>query len=114
MTWKNLDTEQKRMDEARRHYEEALKVLPSTGAAESGRISARLADTLNNLGKLDRRQNRIDDARQHYEGALRLPSTGSAESGRVPALLGDDSNDLGAWIDTRTGWTKPANTMRKR
>jgi hypothetical protein len=33
----NFDTEQKRMDEARRHYRRALDIAPSTGPAEPDR-----------------------------------------------------------------------------
>ncbi len=68
-----LDTQQKRMDAARQHWEYALglrrqfmqrhpELPPQKG----------IATELNNLGFLDRLQNRTEDARKHYEEALNV------------------------------------------
>jgi tetratricopeptide (TPR) repeat protein len=64
----NFPTDQKRMDEARRHYELALDVRSQTGPQNLEPLAMALA--LSNLGDLDGRQNRSDDARRHYEEAL--------------------------------------------
>ncbi len=72
-TWNNLeglDTEQKRMDEARRHYEEALEFFRQLVQQSPDAYLPDMATTFNNLGNLDRLQNRTDEARQHYEQAL--------------------------------------------
>ena len=65
-----LDTEQKRMDEARWHYEEALKSYRQLAQQNPAAYLPDMATTLNEIGNLDRRENRTDDARQHYEEAL--------------------------------------------
>jgi protein O-mannosyl-transferase len=66
----DFDTEQKRMDEARRHYEEALKLYRQLVQQNPDAYLPFLATTLNEAGNVARRQNRLDDARQHYEKAL--------------------------------------------
>ncbi len=65
-----LDTEQKRLDEARRHFEEALKSYRQLAEQNPDAYLSYLAVTLNELGNLDRIQNRTDDERRHYEEAL--------------------------------------------
>ncbi len=66
-----LDTEQKRIDEARHHWEEALalnqKLLREHPEAEP---QYDMAMELSDLGFLDRIQNRLDEAHQNYEEAL--------------------------------------------
>ncbi len=76
MTAKNLaglDTEQKRMDEARRHWTQALE-LNRQLLREHPDLHPQhdMAVELNNLGFLDRRQNRMNEAGQHYEEALSI------------------------------------------
>ncbi len=66
----NLDTDQKRMDAARRHYEEALSIRRELAQHNPNVYLPDMATTLNNLGNLDRIQQRMDAARQHYEQAL--------------------------------------------
>ena len=65
-----LDTEQKRMDEARRHYEEALKSYRQLAQQNPAAYMPDMATTLNEIGNLDRRENRIEQARQNYEVAM--------------------------------------------
>ena len=65
-----LDTEQKRMDEARRHYEEALKSYRQLAQQNPAAYLPDMATTLNEIGNLDRRENRTDEARQNYEEAM--------------------------------------------
>ncbi len=67
-----FDTEQKRMNEARQHYEEALKIDRQQVRQHPEGDLQNMAMDLNNLGFLDRRQNRIDEARQHYEEAVKI------------------------------------------
>jgi tetratricopeptide (TPR) repeat protein len=59
------------MDEARQHWEEALKIYRQLAQQNPGMYLPYLAITLNDLGNLDRFQNRTDDACQHYEDALK-------------------------------------------
>ncbi len=68
----NFDTEQKRMDEARRHFERALEIRRQLAQQDPDRYLPYLAGSLTNLGTLDRQQNRPDDARQNFEGALKI------------------------------------------
>jgi tetratricopeptide (TPR) repeat protein len=70
--WGNLDTDQKRMEEARRQYEEALEIRGELAKQNPAAYLADMATTLNNLGNLDRLQNRTEEARQHYEEALKI------------------------------------------
>jgi tetratricopeptide (TPR) repeat protein len=68
----SFDTEPKRMDEARRHFERALEMRRQLAQQDPDKYLPYLAGSLNNLGMVDRHQNRLDEARQHFEGALRL------------------------------------------
>ncbi len=64
----NFDTEPKRLDEARRHYERALDV--SRKLPQQNQEPYAMALALRNLGLLDEIQNRNDDARRDYQEAL--------------------------------------------
>ncbi len=68
----NLDTEQKRMDEARRQYLDALRIRRDLSLHNPATYLPDMASTLNNLGNLDRLQNRMEEARQYYEEALSI------------------------------------------
>jgi len=68
----SLDTEQKRMDEARKHYERALALRRELTLQNPALYLPDMASTLNNLANLDRRQNRLDEARQLYAEALKI------------------------------------------
>ncbi len=70
--WGNLDTEQKRMDEARQQYEEALKIRRELAQQNPAAYWPDMATTLNNLGNLDRLENRTEEARQHYEECVKI------------------------------------------
>ncbi len=68
-----LDTEQKRMNEARRHFEQALELRRQLlHEHPEAHPQQDMAMELNNLGFLDRLQNRMDDARQHYAEDVNL------------------------------------------
>jgi protein O-mannosyl-transferase len=67
-----LDTEQKRMDAARQHYEEAVKIRRELAQQNPDAYLSYLAITLNDLGSLDLRQKRMDEARQHFEEAAKI------------------------------------------
>jgi tetratricopeptide (TPR) repeat protein len=60
------------MDEARQHYEEALKSYRQLAQQDPDKYLPYVAGTLNNLGFLDRNQNRIEESRAHYSEALSL------------------------------------------
>ncbi len=68
-TW---DTGQKRLDDARWHFEQALKIYRQSAQQNPGAHLPDMAMELNNLGTLDGIQNRMDEARQHLEGALKI------------------------------------------
>lgn len=59
------------MEEARQHYEEALRIRRQLAQWDPDAYLPYLATTLNDLGILDATQNRTDEARQHYEEALK-------------------------------------------
>ncbi len=68
----DLDTAQKRMEAARRHFERALELRSQLAQQNPAVYLPDMATTLNNLGNLDRLQNRPEEARQHYEEALKI------------------------------------------
>ena len=68
----NLDTEQKRMDEARHQYEEALQIRRELAQQKPAAYLPDMASTLNNLGNLERLQGRTDEARERYEEAVKI------------------------------------------
>ncbi len=65
-------TDQERLEEARRHYEEALKIRRELAQKIPASYLPDMATTLNNLGNLARAENRMDEARQHYEEAVNI------------------------------------------
>ncbi len=67
-----LDTEQKRMDEARRHFEEALKIYRQLAQQNPDTYLPDMAAKLISLGNLDLPRNRMDEARQYFEEALKI------------------------------------------
>ncbi|MFZ0479672.1 MAG: tetratricopeptide repeat protein [Terriglobales bacterium] len=68
----DLDTPEKRLAEARRHFERALYLRRQLEPLNPAATLPDIAATLNNLGNLDRLENRMDDARQQYEAALNI------------------------------------------
>jgi protein O-mannosyl-transferase len=67
-----LDTPQKRVEEARLHFERALDLRRQGAQQNPAAYLPDMATTLNNLGNLDRLQNRTEEARKHYEEALNI------------------------------------------
>ena len=67
-----LDRDQNRMDEARRDYDEALKIRRELAQKDPDTYLPYVATTLNSLGILDRDQNRMDEARRDYDEALKI------------------------------------------
>ncbi len=68
----NFDTAEKRLDEARVHFERAMELRQQLAQQDPNRYLPYLAGSLNNLGTVDRQQNRTNEARQHFEGALKI------------------------------------------
>ncbi|MGB9236596.1 MAG: tetratricopeptide repeat protein [Terriglobales bacterium] len=68
----NLDTKQRQMEEARRHFERALELRRQLTQQSPAAYLPDMATTLSNLANLDRLQNRMDEGRQHYEEALTI------------------------------------------
>ncbi len=67
----NLDTKQKLMVEARRHFERAVELRRQLTQQNPAYLPD-LALALRNLANLDLLENRMDEARQHYEEALKI------------------------------------------
>ncbi len=67
-----FDTREKRMDEARRHYEQALEICRQHESQDPGIYLPALANTLNYLGDLDRLERRMEEARRRYSEALEI------------------------------------------
>jgi tetratricopeptide (TPR) repeat protein len=98
MTLNNLGVlhrDQNRMDEARKAYEEALKIRRDLAQKNPETYLPYVATTLNNLGNLHRAQNRMDEASKAYEEALEIyerfaradPDQFSSDVTRVKRLL---------------------------
>ena len=68
----SVDQRQNRIDEARQHYEEALRSYRQLAQQNPDAYLLDMATALNNLGTVDGIQNRMDDARQHFEEALKI------------------------------------------
>jgi tetratricopeptide (TPR) repeat protein len=66
----NLDRAQNRMNEARQHFEEALRIFNELTRKNPDIYLPQVGATLGNLGNLDRAEKRMDEARQHFEEAL--------------------------------------------
>jgi hypothetical protein len=68
----DFDTPQKRIEQARWHYEQALQICRELERQDPGIYLPWLATTLNNLGDLDRQQHRMGDANHRYMEALEI------------------------------------------
>ena len=68
----DLARAQNRNDEARRQYDEALRINSELAKADPRAYLPEVATTLNNLGNLSRDQNRLDQARRNLEQALKI------------------------------------------
>jgi tetratricopeptide (TPR) repeat protein len=84
------------MDEARRHYEEALESYRQLAQQDPDKYLPYMAGTLVTLGVLDGNQNRIEESRAHYQEALSLlrklvqvDSKYAGDVGRVETSLQD-------------------------
>ena len=60
------------MDEARLHYEEAVRIRRELVQQNPNAYRSYLATTLNDLGSLDLRQKRMDEAQEHFEEAAKI------------------------------------------
>jgi len=67
-----FDTREKRMEEARSHYEQSLRICREHAAQDSGIYLPALANTLNYLGDLDRVERHMEDARKRYTESLEI------------------------------------------
>ena len=67
-----LDSDQKRMEAARKGFEEALKICRELAKKNPDTYLPDVARTLNNLAVLDSDQNRMEAARKEYEEALKI------------------------------------------
>ena len=67
-----LDQDQNQLNEARKEYEEALKIYRELAEKEPETYLPYVPATLNNLGILDRAQNRPEEARKAFEEALKI------------------------------------------
>jgi tetratricopeptide (TPR) repeat protein len=68
----SVGTDENRMDEARRHYQQAFTIQRQLANESPYTYLPDLAMTLNRLGMLDRDQKRTEEARQCFEEALKI------------------------------------------
>src|SRR5438270_849470 len=66
------DRDQNRMEEARKEYEEALKIYRELAQKNPETYLPDVATMLNNLGILDSAQNRMKEGRKKYDEALKI------------------------------------------
>jgi hypothetical protein len=92
---RDFDTPQKRMEQARWHYEQALQVCRELERQDPGIYLPWLATTLNNLGDLDRQQHRLEDAKQRYTEALEIHRSLVEKNPRDLPYLAKTINNLG-------------------
>jgi hypothetical protein len=93
----DLDTEQTRIEEARRHFERALDLRRPLAQQNPAAYLPEIATTLNNLANLDRLENRTEEARQHYEEALKIHLQLSRQNLEpFPPDLAQTLNNLGS------------------
>jgi tetratricopeptide (TPR) repeat protein len=83
----NWDRGHNRMDEARKDYDEALKIRRELAQKNPDTYLPDVAVTLNNLGYLLSNQNRMDEARKAYDEALGIYQRFAA---RDPARFAKD------------------------
>jgi hypothetical protein len=76
-----FDTDDKRLQEAHRHFEQALALRRPLAEKNPSTYLPDMSVTLNNLGNLARTENKVEEARQYYEEGLRIHAT-LAEQGR--------------------------------
>ena len=67
-----LDSDQHRMEEARKEHEEALKTYREMAQKEPETYLPEVAQTLNDLGIVDSAQNRPEEARKAFAEALKI------------------------------------------
>ena len=116
-----VDTEQKRMQEAQRHHEEALKIYRQLAEQNPAVYQEYVAMLLKDLGNLDRYQNRLDEARQHYEEALtiyhHLPRSKSDANLYPVAMLLNEYGTLDGiqnrWDDQRLHYEEALESYRQ-
>jgi protein O-mannosyl-transferase len=68
----DTDTDEKRMEEAQRHHEQALQIYRQLAEKNPDVYQDYVALLLKDLGNLNRDQNRLDEARQNYAEALAI------------------------------------------
>jgi protein O-mannosyl-transferase len=90
-----LDTEQKRMDAALQHFQQALDLRRKLAQQNPGYLPD-LANTLVNVADQDRTRRRIDEARQYYDEALEIDrQLANQNSVAYTSYLAMTLNDLG-------------------
>jgi tetratricopeptide (TPR) repeat protein len=70
----SFGSEEKRMQETRRHLEQALAMRRQLAQKNPSTYLPDMAVTLNNLGNLARMENKVEEARQYYEEVLQIHS----------------------------------------
>jgi tetratricopeptide (TPR) repeat protein len=68
----NLDRDQGRVEEARKAFEEALKLRSELAQKSPEAYLPDLAQTLNDLGNLDHNQGQMEEGRKEYAEALQI------------------------------------------
>ena len=76
----SFDTEPKRLDEARRRYDNALTSYRELAQQNRDAYLPDMAATVSNLGDVARLQNQLDEARLHYEEAMQYYREAAAKN----------------------------------
>lgn len=116
-----LHGEQNRIEDARKAYEEALKIWRKLALANPDTCPPSMALTLHNLGLLDRVQNRMDDARTAFEEVLKIrrqlaeasPDTYLLEVALALINLGTLHGEQKRMVDARTAFEEALGIYRK-
>jgi tetratricopeptide (TPR) repeat protein len=101
----SVDQVQQRLDEARQHFEEAVKIYRPLAQQSPERYLPDLAGTLSNLGLTARLQKQLADSRVYYTEAMNIyrnlaqhdPARYASNAARVEARL----QELGEKVRSR-------------
>jgi len=109
-----LDSDQHRMEEARKEHEEALKTYREMAQKEPETYLPEVAQTLNDLGIVDSAQNRPEEARKAFAEALKIyRELAQKRPGTYLPYVATTLKNLGTIDSSRTSWRRPGRNMRR-
>ena len=116
-----LDSDQNRMEEARKEFAEALQIRRELAQKNPETYRPDVAMTLNNLGILDRDQGRMEEARKEFEEALQIyrelaqknPETYRPDVAKTLNNLGVLDRDQGRMEEARKEYAEALQIRRE-